>query len=108
MKITWNEEAKKRLDALIDGKEGYVKLIYDSEDCGCGDDEITTLWYIGEPEGNEEWIESNIGKMLVDRDKTVYLEDEMEIAWVKDYNCFRLKNSNGIINPFMKFYNWIK
>lgn len=108
MKIVWEETAIERLQAMTEGKEGFVKLIYDSEDCGCGDDGVTTLWYISEPEGNEEEVDSNIGPVLVDKDKTVYMADEMKIVWVEDYNSFRLSSSSGIINPFMKMYNWVK
>lgn len=108
MKILWDDVAKQKLESLTDGKDGFVKLIYDSEDCGCGDDGVTTLWYISEPEGNEDVIDTNIGKMLVDKDKTIYMAEDMKIVWVEDYNSFRLTTSNGIINPFMKFYNWVK
>lgn len=108
MEIVWEEQAIRSLKRLTDGKQGYVKLIYDSEDCGCGDDGMSTLWFISEPEGNEIVVETNIGEMLVDKDKLVYMDDEMTIAWVEDFNSFRLKNKNGIINPFMHFYNWVK
>ncbi|MGM9927446.1 MAG: iron-sulfur cluster biosynthesis family protein [Bacillus sp. (in: firmicutes)] len=107
MRIEWDEMAIQQLESLKKGKAGFVKLIYDSEDCGCGDDGVSTLWYISEPEGNEIEIETNIGRMLVDKDKVVYLDDEMKIAWVPEYNCFRLTTKKGIITPFMKFYNWV-
>ena len=108
MKIEWEEKAIEKAHQIINGKEGIIKLIIDSEDCGCGDDGVTTLWYISEPEGNEIEVDTNIGKMLVDRDKIVYLSDKMRIMWVDEYNCFRLTSTNGIITAFMKFYNWVK
>lgn len=108
MKIIWEDKAIEKAQKIIDGKDGMVKLIIDSEDCGCGDDGVTTLWYISEREGNEVEIETNMGKMLVDKDKMVYLSEEMKIMWVDDFNCFRLTSTNGIITAFMKFYNWVK
>lgn len=108
MEIVWEEQAIRKLKQLTEGKEGYVKLIYDTEDCGCSDDGVSTLWFISEPEGNEIVVETNIGNMLVDKDKLVYMDEEMTVAWVEQFNSFRLKNKNGIINPFMHFYNWVK
>ena len=108
MNITWCEDSIKQLKDLTKGKEGIVKLIYDSEDCGCGDDGVSTLWFISEPEGNEILIDSNIGKMLLDKDKQYFLEENMKITWVRDLHSFRLSSANGIINPFMHFYNWVK
>ncbi|WP_050615231.1 iron-sulfur cluster biosynthesis family protein [Bacillus testis] len=107
MNITWDAQALKQAKKLTAGKPGFFKLIYDNEDCGCSDG-ITTLWYIAEPEGNEGTIESNLGPILADRDQMAYLEEEMQITWVEDYSRFRLKTADGIINPFMKFYNWVK
>ncbi|WP_042346897.1 iron-sulfur cluster biosynthesis family protein [Bacillus massiliigorillae] len=107
MKIMWDENAIKRIIEMTNGKEGIFKLIYDTEDCGC-DDGVSTLWYIGEPEGNEIEVETNYGRILVDQDKAIYMEEEMKISCVGDCHTFRLISPNGIINPYMRFYNWVK
>ncbi|MFS0781634.1 iron-sulfur cluster biosynthesis family protein [Bacillus sp. 1P06AnD] len=103
----WDQEAEEQITKMTDGKQGYLKLIYDNEDCGCSDG-VTTLWFIADPEGNEIQIETSVGPLLVDKDQLTYLEEDMQIVWVPDFNSFRLKTNDGIINPFMKFYNWVK
>ena len=108
MNITWTDEAAEKLKEITGGKNGYVKLIIDTEDCGCSDDGEASLWFIAEPEGNEEEFISNIGPFLVDADKVKYLEDPMKIQWVADFNSFRLTTPNGILHPFVKLYNWVK
>ena len=108
MKIEWSIDAMEQVQMLIKGKKGVVKLIYDTEDCDCGNDGVSTLWYISEPEGNESTIETNFGPILVDEDKAIYLSEQMKITWVPELGSFRLSSPEGIINPVMKFYNWVK
>ncbi|MEH6945335.1 iron-sulfur cluster biosynthesis family protein [Bacillus sp. JJ722] len=107
MRIVWDASAIHKIKEMTNGKEGFFKLIYDTEDCGC-DDGVTTLWFISEPEGNEIEAETNFSKILVDRDKVVYMEEELKISCVEESHVFRLTSPNGIINPFMRFYNWVK
>lgn len=108
MKIIWEEASIRKIKELIGDKEGYLKFIYDTEDCGC-DDGVSTLWYIKEPEGDEAEVETNGGPLLIDKDKLIYLEEEMRISYEEDgRNTFRLTSPAGIINPYMRFYNWVK
>ena len=40
MKIEWSIDAIEQVHMLIKGKKGVIKLIYDTEDCDCGNDGV--------------------------------------------------------------------
>ncbi|MGN1402065.1 MAG: iron-sulfur cluster biosynthesis family protein [Bacillus sp. (in: firmicutes)] len=108
MEIEFDKAAIDQIFQMTEGKQGILKLIYDTEDCGCGNDGISTLWFIAEAEGDECLLETGAGPVLVDRNNMIYMAECLKISWLSEHGCFRLSSPEGILNPYMKFYNWVK
>ncbi|MFD2679595.1 iron-sulfur cluster biosynthesis family protein [Bacillus seohaeanensis] len=104
MHITFTDEAIKKINEKIDGKEGYLKLKYDIDGCGCVMSGIPTLWYILQPEGIDELtIETNLMPILIEKSKTVFLDKQLKVDFSKTANSFQLKSPAQILNGRMNF-----
>ncbi|WP_153122766.1 iron-sulfur cluster biosynthesis family protein [Peribacillus tepidiphilus] len=105
MEITWTEAALTKLQEKLGEKKGFLKLKYDTEDCGCVVNGITALWLVEELEEDDQKIATNAGDVYVEKSKMIFLDDIMKIDFVKEANCFQLKSPGGILNPRMSFYD---
>ena len=104
MKIEITNEAMQKIIDKIDHQEGYLKLKYDTEGCGCVVSGIPTLWYVRTPdEGEDIEIETNSYPILVEKSKTVFLDEELKIDFSTASNTFQLKSPGQIINGRMNF-----
>ncbi|MCA1054726.1 iron-sulfur cluster biosynthesis family protein [Rossellomorea aquimaris] len=104
MKIQFTDAATQKINDKIAGKEGYLKLKYDTEGCGCVVSGIPTLWYVTEPDGTDDvTVETNRFPILVEKSKTVFLDEELKIDFSTSSNTFQLKSPGQIINGRMNF-----
>lgn len=62
------------------GEAGYVKLIYDTDGCGCAVNGVTALWLVKERGSFDADLPNNASlPMLIDRHQTVFYEDHMKL-----------------------------
>jgi uncharacterized protein YqkB len=105
MEISITERAKVKIDELQKGKRGYVKLKYDTEDCGCVMCGVSNLWLVSELESDDYEIKTNNGSIYIERSKEVFLDDNMTIDFNEQAHCFQLKSPNQYLNPRMSFFD---
>ena len=101
MEITITERAKTKIDELQKDKTGYLKLKYDTEDCGCVMCGVTNLWLVNELEEDDYEIQTNHGGIYVEKSKEVFLDDVLTIDFNQASHCFQLKSPNQYLNPRM-------
>ncbi|MBG9796158.1 hypothetical protein ABD76_28495 [Paenibacillus dendritiformis] len=73
------EALRRKLDGPS-GEEGYVKLIYDTDGCGCAVNGVPALWVVRERSAFDEELPNNAGlPLLIDRHQTVFYEERMKL-----------------------------
>lgn len=104
MKIQFTDAAIAKINDKIAGHEGHLKLKYDIDGCGCVVSGVPTLWYVTKPdEGDDVTVETNRFPILVEKSKTVFLDEELKIDFSTSSNTFQLKSPGQIINGRMNF-----
>ncbi|MFJ5621206.1 iron-sulfur cluster biosynthesis family protein [Peribacillus loiseleuriae] len=105
MKIEWTEKAKQKMTEILNGQDGYMKLKYDTEGCGCVMSGVTALWLVRETEADDELVDTNLMPVYIERTKAVFLDEIMKIDFVPEVNSFQLKSPNGMLNPRLSYHN---
>lgn len=109
MNITITEIAAQKIDEKINGKQGFLKLKYDIEGCGCVVSGVPTLWLVTElDEDDDTAIETNEQTVYIEKSKAVFLDEELKIDFSLDANTFQLKSVGQYLNPRMAFVDKTK
>jgi len=108
MEITITEQAKEKIIELKNDKKGYLKLKYDTEECGCVMCGVTNLWLVSELESDDYEIKTNHSGIYIEKSKEVFFDDKMTIDFNEKAHCFQLKSPNQYLNPRMSFIDKTK
>jgi uncharacterized protein YqkB len=101
LEINITTAAAEKINERINGREGYLKLKYDTDGCGCAVNGVVALWFIPEVETNDIAIETNDRTIYVEKSKTVFFDEQMKIDFSSSANCFQLKSPQQILNGHM-------
>jgi iron-sulfur cluster insertion protein len=101
MEITFTELAKHQLKNVSTPNQ-ILKLMYDTEGCGCVVNGVPTLRVVQEAEGEDIELKTNFVPVWIERTKQVFFEDKMTIDFLTTYNCYQLRSPNQMLNPRMK------
>ncbi|MDG0875381.1 iron-sulfur cluster biosynthesis family protein [Paenibacillus thiaminolyticus] len=75
--------AEETLRRKLDGpsaEAGYIKLIYDTDGCGCAVNGVPGLWLVRERGACDEDLPNNASlPMLIDRHQAIFYEDRMKL-----------------------------
>ncbi|KON87146.1 heme biosynthesis protein HemY [Sporosarcina globispora] len=108
MEIALTELAAEKLSKRIAGKDGFLKLKYDIDGCGCVVSGVTALWLVNELDEDDREIKTNAGSIYVEKSKEVFLDDDLTIDFSEKANCYQLKSPNQYLNPRMSFIDKTK
>ncbi|WP_028548534.1 iron-sulfur cluster biosynthesis family protein [Paenibacillus sp. UNC451MF] len=101
MHITFTEQAVEQIKKHhIDGQE-KLKLVYDSEGCGCAVSGVPTLWIVNQPGDRDLNAEGTPYDVLYEKKHEVYFEDRMSLDY-RDNGVYILKSSGQIYNANMR------
>lgn len=102
MRVTFTDQA---IEKLEHDSEGYMKLHYDIEDCGCVVNGVTQLVNDSAQGEFNMTLESNFRPVLIQKQYKVFFDNEMKIDFLPKHQCFMLKSDSEIINPRMRYIN---
>ncbi|GLB58090.1 iron-sulfur cluster biosynthesis family protein [Cytobacillus sp. NCCP-133] len=108
MEITVTEKAAEKLSERTAGKDGFLKLKYDIDGCGCVVSGVAALWLVDELDEDDREIKINAGSIYVEKSKEVFLDETLTIGFSEKANCFQLKSPNQYLNPRMSFFDKTK
>lgn len=75
---------------------GCLKLVYDSEGCGCADNGVPGLWLIDQPAPFDEAIVTNAPfSVVIDRHQIMYFEPLMRLD-IQGSGYYRLSSDQQI------------
>ena len=103
MQITITAAAAEKLKERINGREGYLKLKYDIDGCGCAVSGVFALWFVPELDTDDITIVTNDRNVYMEKAKTVFFDEKMTIDFSKASNSFQLKSPQQILNGYMSF-----
>ena len=101
MNITFTENAIRKLAPFLENTKRRLKLKYDTEECGCAVNGVTSLWLVDEVDEDDWEVETNFVPLLLEKSRLIFYDDTMTIDVVESLNCFQLKSPYQIINPRM-------
>jgi uncharacterized protein YqkB len=102
MNIIFSEEAKRQLEKQLPDNAGILKLVYDTEGCGCAVNGIARLQCVTEREPDDLAAGGNFREVLYAARQEVFFEDELIIDYVPAAKSFLLKSKQQIYNPRMQ------
>ncbi|MBY0096469.1 iron-sulfur cluster biosynthesis family protein [Mesobacillus maritimus] len=100
MEIIITETAEKKLTERTAGKQGVLKIEYDTENC-CSVNGTAMLWFIDQPSDLDQEVQTNGLPVYIEKAKTIFFDEEMKIDYVESRGCFQLKSANQYFNPSM-------
>lgn len=101
VEINITAAAAEKINERVNGREGYLKLKYDTDGCGCAVNGVVALWFIPELETDDIAIETNERTIYAEKSKMVFFDEQMKIDFSKATNCFQLKSPQQILNGHM-------
>jgi uncharacterized protein YqkB len=101
LEINITAEAAKKINERIEGQEGYLKLKYDTDGCGCAVNGVVALWFVPDLDADDIAIETNDRTVYAEKSKMVFFDEQMKIDFSSSTNCFQLKSPQQILNGYM-------
>ncbi|MEH7073931.1 iron-sulfur cluster biosynthesis family protein [Neobacillus drentensis] len=101
MEINITAAAAEKINQRIDGRDGYLKLKYDTDGCGCAVNGVVALWFVPNLDSDDIAIETNDRTIYAEKSKTVFFDEQMKIDFSNTANCFQLKSPQQILNGHM-------
>ncbi|MBP1961838.1 iron-sulfur cluster biosynthesis family protein [Paenibacillus aceris] len=101
MNITFTDSAIERLTPYIGQGDALLKLVFDTEGCGCSVNGVPTLWVVSEADKNDITAETNVFKLIFKDKDEIFFENEMKIDFSEGNKSYILKSNNQIYNAGM-------
>ncbi|MCR8641634.1 hypothetical protein NV379_03095 [Paenibacillus sp. N1-5-1-14] len=102
MEITYTENAVREIAPWLQENHTYLKLMFDTEGCGCAVNGIPTLMITHEQGPYDMIIKGQPFDLLMQRNHEVYFEEKMTIDFSVDQKSFILKSNGQIYNASMR------
>ncbi|GIP25843.1 hypothetical protein J23TS9_09730 [Paenibacillus sp. J23TS9] len=96
MNIQISERAERFLRQKIGSKSSPVRLVFDSEGCGCGVNGIPALWILPAQDEHDIILHSNGVPFLINRIHAVYFEEHLYLDSEETYPSFRLSGDSQL------------
>ena len=101
MKITFTDSAIERLTPYMDQGDARLKLVFDTEGCGCSVNGVPTLWLVSEESQQDLTAETNSFKLIYNSKDEIFYEANMKIDFSERIKSYILKSNNQIYNAGM-------
>lgn len=101
MNITFSDTAKQRLTPLVEQNNTLLKLVFDTEGCGCSVNGVPTLWLVNEANAEDVPAETNTIPLIYKAKDEIFFEENMKIDFQEGNKSYILKSNNQIYNAGM-------
>ncbi|RWZ60162.1 iron-sulfur cluster biosynthesis family protein [Halobacillus fulvus] len=97
MKLTITETAKEQLQHIEEAERPFIRLFYDTDDCGCGVNGLPTVRLESEQRETDEVVDNDEYQVIIDHQQAIFFRQDMKLDFRK--GTFRLSSPNGVLNP---------
>ncbi|HEX7056410.1 MAG TPA: iron-sulfur cluster biosynthesis family protein [Bacilli bacterium] len=97
MHIEMSSSALSRLREQLADKTGYLKLVYDTDNC-CAVNGIAQLWLVAEP-GADDIVQDGEIPIMHEHEQEIFFEDDLQLDYSEKNRCYILKSNQQIYHP---------
>jgi uncharacterized protein YqkB len=101
MQITFTDAAIQHLEPVV-SKDAALKLVFDSDDCGCAMNGVPVLWIVPEAGPKDLHAEASPFELVYSPEHEIFFEDRMKIDYRPESRSYMLKSNNQIYNAGMR------
>lgn len=105
MNISFTEAAIQKINGKREGKsDSRMKLVYDTDGCGCVVDGVAALWLTDDIDDTDLEVSTNDLPVYMDKSAIVYLDENLTVDFSDTANTFTLKSPSQMLNPRMSLF----
>jgi uncharacterized protein YqkB len=101
MHITFTVPAVNQLEPLMNHHDAVLKLVYDSEGCGCAVNGVPTLWLVSKPDAKDLKADTSSYPVVYNPKHEIFFDDSLTIDFRPETKSYILKSNNQIYNSGM-------
>jgi uncharacterized protein YqkB len=101
MHITFTEAAVRQIEKQLDGRPAVLKLVYDTEGCGCAVNGVPALWLAAEKADGDRMAAGTPYEVAYDPMHEIFFEDKLKVDYQPAGKSFILKSDNQIYSASM-------
>jgi uncharacterized protein YqkB len=98
MHITYTDEAVEQINRKFTAGSGELKLVFDTEGCGCSVNGIPTLWMVDKAHNNDWHASGTPYELLYHKKDEIFFEEKMTLDYSAVSRSYVLKSSGQIYN----------
>ncbi|NHN30787.1 iron-sulfur cluster biosynthesis family protein [Paenibacillus agricola] len=102
MQITFTNEAIEQMHQQLPAGSGELKLVFDSEGCGCSVNGVPTLWIVDRPKDRDLRADGTPYELLYEPNHEIFFEDKMTVDYSPKSRNYVLKSNGQIYNANMQ------
>lgn len=99
MKLTISEKAQQELKILNETNKPYLRLYYDTDDCGCGVNGLPTIRFSNHKMEMDKAVVCDEFSVIVNKQQAIFFATALTLSY--DTYGFRLSSAEGILNPII-------
>lgn len=89
--------AAKLAEHMPQGSESFIKIVYDTEGCGCAVSGVPQLWRMDEAEPTDAGVACELPvRFVIDPRQEVFFEERLKLDYSPANNGFILKSDSQI------------
>ncbi|OCT14211.1 hypothetical protein A8709_25600 [Paenibacillus pectinilyticus] len=101
MNITFTDTAKQRLTPYLEQNNTLLKLVFDTEGCGCSVNGVPTLWLVSTANAEDVSAITDTIPLIYKAKDEIFFESNMKIDFHEGNKSYILKSNNQIYNAGM-------
>ncbi|CAN7577351.1 hypothetical protein LJR153_004208 [Paenibacillus sp. LjRoot153] len=101
MNITFTDTARQRLTSWMDQNNTLLKLVFDTEGCGCSVNGVPTLWLVSAANADDISAVTDTFPLIYKAKDEIFFEENMKIDFHEGNKSYILKSNNQIYNAGM-------
>jgi uncharacterized protein YqkB len=98
MHITYTDEAVEQINKQFSAGSGELKLVFDTEGCGCSVNGVPAIWMVNQAVERDLHASGAPFELLYDKKDEIFFEDKMILDYKIGSRSFVLKSSGQIYN----------
>ncbi|OKP93935.1 iron-sulfur cluster biosynthesis family protein [Paenibacillus sp. P32E] len=100
MQIQLDQVTTGRLEENLGGKPGYLKLFYDTEDCGCNG--VLVIRIIDRPSDTDIVFQNEPFVFVCDRQQESLFDPTMTLQAEENYPSYKLTSPSGLFSSNLR------
>ncbi len=102
MQIVISDAAQRALSERLTAANAKLKVVYDTDGCGCAVSGVVQLWQVDAVGPNDKIAHDGPVSVIYEARQEVFFEEQIKLDYREADRSFSLKSNNQIYNPSMR------